>query len=85
MVTEWRYGALLAAEMCTPGAKHLACLMALAIERQMTVADLLAMSFYHSGLEQRPRRALRAVAKGLAAIGGSDLSHRTPMGHDALD
>jgi dihydrolipoamide dehydrogenase len=51
----------------------------------MTVADMLAMPFYHPVLEEGLRRALRDLAKGVAAVGGSDLSDCKPMGHDALD
>jgi dihydrolipoamide dehydrogenase len=78
-------GRLLAAEMCTPGAEHLAHLLALAIERQMTVADMLAMPFYHPVLEEGLRSALRDLAKGVASAGGSDLSNCEAVGHDGLD
>ncbi len=74
--TERDTGCLLAAEMCKPGAKHLACHLDLAIERQMTVADLLAMSFCHFGFEHGPRRAMLSLARGVVAIGGSDLTCR---------
>jgi dihydrolipoamide dehydrogenase len=78
-------GRLLAAEMCVPAAEHLAHLLALAVDRQMTVADLLAMPIYHPVLEEGLRGALRDLAEGVAAVGGSDLSDCKPMGHDALD
>ena len=78
-------GKLLAAEMCVPGAEHLAHLLALAVERQMTVADMLAMPFYHPVLEEGLRGALRDLAKGVASTGGSDLSCCEEIGHDALD
>lgn len=78
-------GRLLAAEMCVPAAEHLAHLLALAIERQMTVADMLAMPFYHPVLEEGLRNALRDLAKGVATSGGSDLSDCKEIGHDALD
>jgi dihydrolipoamide dehydrogenase len=78
-------GQLLAAEMCVPAAEHLAHLLALAVERKMTVADMLAMPFYHPVLEEGLRSALRDLAKGVAAIGGSDLSDCRAIGHDALD
>ncbi|MFU8863617.1 MAG: dihydrolipoyl dehydrogenase [Rhodobacterales bacterium] len=78
-------GQLLAAEMCTPGAEHLAHLLALAIEAQMTVADMLAMPFYHPVLEEGLRSTLRDLAKAVANEGGSDLSDCKPIGHDALD
>jgi len=78
-------GRLLAAEMCVPAAEHLAHLLALAVERQMTVADLLAMPVYHPVLEEGLRSALRDLAKDVAGTGGSDLSDCKAIGHDALD
>jgi dihydrolipoamide dehydrogenase len=78
-------GRLLAAEMCVPGAEHLVHLLALAVEQRMTVADMLAMPFYHPVLEEGLRSALRDLAKTVAAAGGSDLSDCKAIGHDALD
>ncbi len=78
-------GRLLAAEMCVPEAEHLAHLVALAVERQMTVADMLAMPFYHPVLEEGLRSALRDLSKAVSGTGGSDLSDCGPIGHDALD
>jgi dihydrolipoamide dehydrogenase len=78
-------GRLLAAEMCVPAAEHLAHMLALAVESRMTVADMLAMPFYHPVLEEGLRTALRDVAKGVASAGGSDMSDCKPIGHDALD
>ncbi|MEX0759487.1 MAG: dihydrolipoyl dehydrogenase [Tistlia sp.] len=78
-------GRLLAAEMCVPQAEHLAHLLALAIERQMTVADMLAMPFYHPVLEEGVRSALRDLAKEVADTGGADLSLCEEIGHAALD
>jgi len=78
-------GRLLAAEMCVPAAEHLAHLLALAIEARMTVADMLAMPFYHPVLEEGLRTALRDVAKRVALAGGSDMSDCKAIGHDALD
>jgi dihydrolipoamide dehydrogenase len=78
-------GLLLAAEMCVPAAEHLAHLLALSIEARMTVADMLAMPFYHPVLEEGLRTALRHVAKGVASAGGSDMSDCKAIGHDALD
>lgn len=82
---EHETGRLLAAEMCVPAAEHLAHLLALAVEARMTVADMLAMPFYHPVLEEGLRSALRDVAKGVATAGGSDLSACKAIGHDALD
>ncbi len=59
--------------------------LSLAIERQMTVADILAMAFYHPVLEEGLRSALRDLAKAVAGVGGSDLSDCQAIGHDALD
>lgn len=78
-------GRLLAAEMCVSAAEHLAHLLALAVERQLTVADMLAMPFYHPVVEEGLRSALRDLAKGVAGAGGSDLSDCKEIGHDALD
>jgi len=78
-------GRLLGAEMSVPGAEHLAHLLALAVERQMTVADVLAMPFYHPVLEEGLRSALRDLARSVAGAGGSDLSACPDIGHDALD
>ncbi|MFW5678187.1 MAG: dihydrolipoyl dehydrogenase [Rhodosalinus sp.] len=78
-------GRLLAAEMCVPAAEHLAHLLALAVEARMTVADMLAMPFYHPVLEEGLRGALRDLAKSVAGAGGSDLSDCKALGHDALE
>lgn len=78
-------GQLLAAEMCVPSGEHLAHLLALAVERRMTVSDMLAMPFYHPVLEEGLRSALRDLAKEVASAGGSDLSDCRAIGHDALD
>jgi dihydrolipoamide dehydrogenase len=78
-------GRLLAAEMCVPGAEHLAHLLALAVERHMTVADMLAMPIYHPVIEEGLRGALRELSRQVAGAGGSDLSDCKAIGHDALD
>ncbi len=78
-------GRLLAAEMCVPDAEHLAHLLALAVESEMTVADMLAMPFYHPVIEEGLRSALRDLARQVAASGGSDLSDCKAIGNDALD
>jgi dihydrolipoamide dehydrogenase len=78
-------GRLLAAEMCAPAAEHLVHLLALAVERQMTVDDMLAMPFYHPVLEEGLRGALRDLSKVVVRSGGSDLSRCEDIGHDALD
>lgn len=77
-------GALLGAEMCTPAAEHMAHLLALAIERGLSVADMLAMPFYHPVLEEGLRGALRDLARQVPGTGGSDLSDCPDTGHAAL-
>ncbi len=78
-------GRLLGAEMCAPQAEHLVHLLALALERQMSVDDMLAMPFYHPVLEEGLRGALRDLSKSVARTGGSDLSRCQDIGLDALD
>ncbi|SDJ42777.1 dihydrolipoamide dehydrogenase [Lutimaribacter saemankumensis] len=82
---ECETGRLLAAEMCVPGAEHLAHLLALVVEQRMTVADMLAMPFYHPVIEEGLRGALRDLAKDVARADGSDLSECKAIGHDVLD
>ena len=79
-------GCLLGAEMCVPDAEHMAHLLALAIERGLTVYQMLAMSFYHPVIEEGLRHALRDVARQVRQQGdGSDLAHCPELGIDALD
>lgn len=80
-----RTGRLLGAEMAVPAAEHMAHLLALAVERGLTVRDVLAAPFYHPVLEEGLRSALRALARKLPDAGGSDLSACPEVGHDALD
>ncbi|WP_298289977.1 dihydrolipoyl dehydrogenase [Thiomonas sp.] len=58
-------GRLLGAELCVPGAEHLGHLLALAIQRDMTVAELLTLPFYHPVLEEGLRAALRVLARAV--------------------
>jgi dihydrolipoamide dehydrogenase len=78
-------GKILGAEMCVPAAEHLAHLLALAIERGLTVSEMLAMPFYHPVLEEGLRGALRQLQKDLPHAAGSDLSRCENIGHDALE
>jgi dihydrolipoamide dehydrogenase len=78
-------GVVLGAEMCVPAAEHLAHLLALAVERKLTVADMLAMPFYHPVVEEGLRGALRALSRKLPSHGESDLSQCHDIGYDALD
>jgi dihydrolipoamide dehydrogenase len=56
-------GRLLGAELMTPHGEHLAHLLALAIERELSVAEILTMPVYHPVLEEGLRSALRSLAK----------------------
>jgi dihydrolipoamide dehydrogenase len=68
-------GRLLGAEMCAPQGEHLAHLLALAIQRKLTVRELLYMPFYHPVLEEGLRTALRDAATKLGSADGSDLAN----------
>ncbi len=78
-------GRLLGAEMCAPAGEHLAHLLALAIDRSLTVRELLRMPFYHPVLEEGLRTALRALAAQLPAVSKSDLTTCDAFNTEALD
>ncbi|EKE43112.1 hypothetical protein OCGS_2703 [Oceaniovalibus guishaninsula JLT2003] len=78
-------GRLLGAEMAAPEGEHLAHILALALDRGLTVADMLRMPFYHPTLEEGMRTALRQIAKQLPPAEASDLSACGPLGASALD
>lgn len=78
-------GRLLGAEMCAPAGEHMAHLLALAIDRELTVQDLLRMPFYHPVLEEGLRTALRDAAKHVPSISDSDLAACGAFGASALD
>ena len=65
--------------------EHLAHLLALAIERELTVSEMLAMPFYHPVVEEGLRGVLRQLQKDLPVATGSDLSGCESIGHEALD
>lgn len=75
---------ILGAEMCAPAAEHLAHLLALAIDRGLTVHDLLAMPFYHPVLEEGLRTALREISQQSPGS-RSDLSACDSYQAEALD
>jgi dihydrolipoamide dehydrogenase len=58
---------LLGAEMIGPDAEHLGHLLAWAIQGELTVAQTLAMPFYHPVVEEGLRTALRDARAKLAA------------------
>ncbi|WP_074775701.1 dihydrolipoyl dehydrogenase [Nitrosospira multiformis] len=78
-------GKLLGAEMCSPDAEHMAHLLALAIDRSLTVHDMLRMPFYHPVLEEGLRTALRELSKQLPHCRESDLAGCEAFGAQALD
>ncbi|HEY0878412.1 MAG TPA: dihydrolipoyl dehydrogenase [Zeimonas sp.] len=78
-------GLVLGAELCVPAGAHLAHLIALAIERTLTVHDLLRMPFYHPVLEEGLRSALRALSSQLPPCSESDLAGCAPIGAEALE
>jgi dihydrolipoamide dehydrogenase len=78
-------GRLLGAELCAPRGEHLAHLLALAINQQLTVQDLLRMPFYHPVFEEGLRTALRDLADELNTGHQSDLANCHAVGANALD
>ncbi len=71
--------------MAAPAAEHLAHLLALAINQDLTVHDLLRMPFYHPTLEEGLRTALREIARELPPCGISDLAGCGSLNAEALD
>lgn len=78
-------GRLLGAEMCVPAGEHMAHLLALAIDRSLTVQDLLRMPFYHPVLEEGLRTALRTLVAQLPVGHESDLAACGEFNMEALD
>jgi len=78
-------GKLLGAEMCLPAGEHLAHLLALAIQQQLSVHQLLGLPFYHPVLEEGLRTALRDLADQLPKGDQPDLASCGSFGCDALD
>ncbi|MET0592754.1 MAG: FAD-dependent oxidoreductase, partial [Polyangiaceae bacterium] len=70
-------GRVLGAELCAPAGEHLAHLLALAVERALSVSDLLRMPFYHPVFEEGVRTALRRLAEQLPGSNDSDLARCT--------
>lgn len=78
-------GRLLGAEMCAPAGEHMAHWLALAIDRSLTVPELLRIPFYHPVLEEGLRTALRALAAQLPADSKSNLAACDAFNSEALD
>lgn len=62
---ERQTGLLLGAEMIGPENEHLAHLLAWAMQKRMTVAEVLEMPFYHPTIEEGLRTALRHLLEQL--------------------
>lgn len=80
-----RSGRILGTELCAPAGEHLAHLIALAVDRKMTVQDFLRFPFYHPVIEEGLRSALRKLAKQLPDAGESDLAACPGLDIEALD
>lgn len=78
-------GRLLGAEMCAPAGEHLAHLLAVAVQRGLTVQELLRLPFYHPVLEEGMRTALRELAKQLGKRAETDLANCAALGVAALE
>jgi dihydrolipoamide dehydrogenase len=52
-------GRVLGSEMCAPQGEHLAHLLAWAVQRRLTVFDILELPFYHPTVEEALRTAIR--------------------------
>jgi dihydrolipoamide dehydrogenase len=59
-------GKILGAELFCPNAEHLAHQLAWAISLNLTVAQVLALPFYHPVMEEGLRTALRDAASEIA-------------------
>jgi len=69
-----RSGVVLGAELCAPGGEHLAHVLALAIERGLTVTELLRTPLYHPTLEEGLRTALHQLSDQLPGSKDWDLA-----------
>jgi dihydrolipoyl dehydrogenase len=67
-------GRLVGAELCAPSGEHLAHLLALAVQQQLTLAEVLRMPFYHPVVEEALRSALRGAAKQVSPASGPGLA-----------
>jgi dihydrolipoamide dehydrogenase len=78
-------GRLLGAELCAPAGEHVAHLLALAIDRGLTVHEMLRLPFYHPVIEEGLRAALRRASRSLPPCGDSDLAGCEAFAVEALD
>jgi dihydrolipoamide dehydrogenase len=70
---EYGTGLLLGAEMFGPAAEHIGHLLAWAVQKRMTVSEILDMPFYHPVIEEGLRTALRDLDQHLHI--GADGAH----------
>jgi dihydrolipoamide dehydrogenase len=61
--------------LCAPQGYHLALLLALAVQRELTVHVLLRLPFYHPTLEVGLRSAVRDAVSKLGGAYVSDLAY----------
>ena len=78
-------GRVLGAELCVHEGEHMAHFLALAIDRELTVHDLLRVPYYHPTLEEGLRTALRRLSKDLPDARESDLASCPDFDAPALD
>ncbi len=64
-------GRFLGAEMLGPDAEHIAHLLAWALQMRLTIAQMLAMPFYHPVVEEGLRTALRDAQAKLSRVAAS--------------
>jgi len=75
-------GRLLGAEMCVPEGEHLAHLLAWALQRQLTVDDMLQLPFYHPVVEEGLRAAVQRARR---ALGTRRSTPDLPLCEEAAD
>lgn len=61
----------LGAEICAPGAEHLAHFLALVMEQELTVEELCAFDFYHPSLEEALGQVCQSARKALERTGNT--------------
>jgi dihydrolipoamide dehydrogenase len=78
-------GRLIGAELCAPDGGHLAHLLGLALQHELTVREILRMPFYHPVLEEGLRTALRDISRQLPEAASSDLAGCSNLNIEALE
>jgi dihydrolipoamide dehydrogenase len=73
-------GKLLGAELVAPCGEHMAHMLAWAIQRELSVFDLLELPFYHPVVEETLEGALKDLAKKLGKAPGLIAGFRTASG-----